>query len=119
MLLSRQALGAVTLETTIKATDSLELENISAISYIGGQQWVIANSEKGELVTFEGSTPSIQKLAGDGLAFDSRDISDITVLDEGRLLVSNEGDDVVVIIDAEGKLLRPLVQAGRLSSRSR
>jgi len=104
--------ASVSLERTIKDEgDNSQLNAVSALLAGNEGRLLVLSSNKGVLSEYKGKAVTNYDLVKNKV-FESSDIRGLARLDENRYLVSNAGDNVIAVIDGEGKLIQQFGESG-------
>ncbi len=115
---------ALTLSAPLHAVVSLErsinhdgktvvFEQISAMLAGAEDTLLVLDAERGTLTEFKGAAGASHILSGGkDKAFDSDDVRALAALGSGQYLISNAGDDSVVVVDGSGKKISLIAKEG-------
>ncbi len=107
LIISTPASAVVSLGHTIKSSDDGKIQSVAAMFSDAQGDLLVLDRERGSLTTFKSDSVTSHLLAGEGSskAFKSEHVQGFASLGDGKFLVSNSGDDDVIIIDSAGKKL--------------
>lgn len=102
--------ASVSLERTIKESDD-SLAAVSALLAGNEGRLLVLDSENGVLLEYKGNASTRYDLIKNNV-FESEGMHGLTRLDENSYLLSNKDDNVIAIIDDEGKLIQKFAESG-------
>ena len=102
--------ASVSLEKTIKESGD-ELASVSALLAGNDGRLLVLNNENGTLSEYKGKAATRYSLLKKKI-FESEDSYGLTRLDENSYLLSNSYDNVIAVIDGEGKLIQKFGESG-------
>ncbi|HEY9051213.1 MAG TPA: tetratricopeptide repeat protein [Gammaproteobacteria bacterium] len=99
--------ASISLDRVIKSEASQPvIKTVRAMVQLADGSIVSADSELGGLVRFTEDGHTLIPLIGDGKVFVSGRISGLALIDDQRLMVTNEGESLFAMVTADGSMLR-------------